>query len=70
LAVGSQKVYEESIESVSHVCDFIILMDAYLQFEEGLLEATMESQSEMEDYNTAEMSGTSKKRKPCQMKTP
>jgi hypothetical protein len=35
-------------------------MDAYLQFEEGLLEATMESQSEMEDYNTAEMSGTAK----------
>ena len=43
----ARSVYEEAIESVSRVRDFTILMDAYLQFEEGLLEATMESQAEM-----------------------
>ena len=45
----ARSVYEEAIESVSRVRDFTILMDAYLQFEEGLLEATMESQAEMMD---------------------
>eukprot|EP00531_Pseudo-nitzschia_arenysensis_P000770 CAMPEP_0116128198 /NCGR_PEP_ID=MMETSP0329-20121206/7234_1 /TAXON_ID=697910 /ORGANISM="Pseudo-nitzschia arenysensis, Strain B593" /LENGTH=960 /DNA_ID=CAMNT_0003622325 /DNA_START=199 /DNA_END=3081 /DNA_ORIENTATION=- len=46
----ARSVYEEAIESVSRVRDFTILMDAYLQFEEGLLEATMESQADaMED---------------------
>jgi pre-mRNA-splicing factor SYF1 len=45
----ARSVYEEAIESVSRVRDFTILMDAYLQFEEGLLEANMESQAEMMD---------------------
>jgi len=45
----ARSVYEEAIESVSRVRDFTILMDAYLQFEEGLLEATMESQVEIMD---------------------
>ena len=45
----ARSVYEEAIESVSRVRDFTILMDAYLQFEEGLLEATMESQADMMD---------------------
>jgi len=45
----ARSVYEEAIESVSRVRDFTILMDAYLQFEEGLLEATMESQAEIMD---------------------
>ncbi|OEU21332.1 TPR-like protein, partial [Fragilariopsis cylindrus CCMP1102] len=40
----ARSVYEEAIESVSRVRDFTILMDAYLQFEEGLLEATMETE--------------------------
>eukprot|EP00934_Nitzschia_sp_Nitz4_P000309 Nitzschia sp. Nitz4//scaffold196_size54656//45242//48010//NITZ4_006647-RA/size54656-processed-gene-0.55-mRNA-1//1//CDS//3329540450//309//frame0 len=39
----ARSVYEEAIESVSKVRDFTILLDAYLQFEEGLLEATMEA---------------------------
>ena len=47
----ARSVYEEAIESVSRVRDFTILMDAYLQFEEGLLEATMESQADMMDEN-------------------
>jgi len=45
----ARSVYEEAIESVSRVRDFTILMDAYLLFEEGLLEATMESQADMMD---------------------
>ena len=45
----ARSVYEEAIESVSRVRDFTILMDAYLQFEEGLLEANMESQAEIMD---------------------
>jgi len=43
----ARSVYEEAIESVSRVRDFTILMDAYLQYEESLLEANMESQVEM-----------------------
>lgn len=42
----ARSVYEEAIEKVSKVRDFTILLDAYLQFEEGLLEATMESQGD------------------------
>ena len=41
----ARSVYEEAIEKVSKVRDFTILLDAYLQFEEGLLEATMASQA-------------------------
>ncbi|KAG7350343.1 tetratricopeptide repeat protein [Nitzschia inconspicua] len=44
----ARSVYEEAIEKVSKVRDFTILLDAYLQFEEGLLEATMERQVEEE----------------------
>ncbi|KAG7357529.1 tetratricopeptide repeat protein [Nitzschia inconspicua] len=45
----ARSVYEEAIEKVSKVRDFTILLDAYLQFEEGLLEATMERQVEEEE---------------------
>lgn len=44
----ARSVYEEALESVSTVRDFTILLDAYLQFEEGLLEATMEGQPDDE----------------------
>ena len=47
----ARSVYEEAIESVSRVRDFTILMDAYLQFEESLLEATMENQAEIMDVD-------------------
>ena len=47
----ARSVYEEALESVSKVRDFTILLDAYLQFEEGLLEATMEAQAENEEEN-------------------
>ncbi|KAL3945527.1 MAG: hypothetical protein SGBAC_000351 [Bacillariaceae sp.] len=45
----ARSVYEEAIECVSKVRDFTILLDAYLQFEEGLLEATVEAQGELEE---------------------
>jgi pre-mRNA-splicing factor SYF1 len=45
----ARSVYEEAIESVNKVRDFTILLDAYLQFEEGLLEATMQAQAENEE---------------------
>lgn len=51
----ARSVYEEAIESVSKVRDFTILLDAYLRFEEGLLEAIMENaESEEEDENETE----------------
>ena len=42
----ARSVYEEALEAVSKVRDFTILLDAYLQFEEGLLEATMQDQAD------------------------
>lgn len=50
----ARSIYEEAIESVSKVRDFTILLDAYLQFEEGLLEATMEAQAENEGEEEGE----------------
>lgn len=45
----ARSVYEEALESVSKVRDFTILLDAYLRFEEGLLEATMQNQADDEE---------------------
>jgi pre-mRNA-splicing factor SYF1 len=45
----ARSVYEEALEAVSTVRDFTILLDAYLQFEEGLLEATMANQLDDEE---------------------
>ena len=45
----ARSVYEEALQSVSRVRDFTILLDAYLQFEEGLLEALMEQQQHEEE---------------------
>jgi pre-mRNA-splicing factor SYF1 len=50
----ARSVYEEAIEKVSKVRDFTILLDAYLQFEEGLLEATMENQADEMDEGKEE----------------
>lgn len=50
----ARSVYEEAIESVSKVRDFTILLDSYLKFEEGLLEATMEAQAENEEEEEEE----------------
>ena len=45
----ARSVYEEALETVSKVRDFTILLDAYLQFEEGLLEAIMATAEEEDD---------------------
>jgi pre-mRNA-splicing factor SYF1 len=50
----ARSVYEEAINSVSKVRDFTILLDAYLQFEEGLLEAIMATADEEEEDEAAE----------------
>jgi pre-mRNA-splicing factor SYF1 len=42
----ARSIYEEAMQQVSKVRDFTILLDAYLQFEEGLLEATMQAQED------------------------
>lgn len=52
----ARSVYEEALEKVSKVRDFTILLDAYLQFEEGLLEATMQAQEESEGMEEEEES--------------
>ncbi len=49
----ARSVYEEALETVSKVRDFTILLDAYLQFEEGLLEAIMVTTDE-DDNNDAD----------------
>ncbi|KAL3907217.1 MAG: hypothetical protein SGILL_008960, partial [Bacillariaceae sp.] len=54
----ARSVYEEALEKVSKVRDFTILLDAYLQFEEGLLEATMESQAEDDEGDAMEVDET------------
>jgi len=51
----ARSVLEEGLESVSRVRDFTILFDAYLQFEEGLLEAATE-QMEGDEDDDGEMS--------------
>ena len=48
----ARSVFEEALESVSRVRDFTILFDAYLQFEEGLLEAVAEEMEEEEGDDT------------------
>ena len=49
----ARSVYEEAIHSASKVRDFTILLDSYLQFEEGLLEALMATADENEEDETA-----------------
>jgi len=50
----ARSVYEEAIHTVSKVRDFTILLDAYLQFEEGLLEAIMANADDDNDDNDEE----------------
>ena len=38
----ARSIYEEALGSVSRVRDFSILFDAYVQLEEGVVEAMME----------------------------
>jgi len=38
----ARSVYEEALESVSRVRDFTLIFDAYVKFEEGVVEALME----------------------------
>ena len=45
----ARSIYEEALESVSRVRDFSILFDAYIQFEEGVVEAMMELEHEEEE---------------------
>ncbi|CAB9500270.1 splicing factor SYF1 [Seminavis robusta] len=45
----ARSVLEEGMESVSRVRDFTILFDAYLQFEEGLLENLTEQMNDDDD---------------------
>lgn len=50
----ARSVYEEALENVSKVRDFTILLDAYLQFEEGLLEAIMEAAGDADEEEESE----------------
>ena len=52
----ARSVLEEGLESVSRVRDFTILFDAYLQFEQGLLEAAAEQMEE--DGDVADEDGS------------
>jgi pre-mRNA-splicing factor SYF1 len=45
----ARTVYEEGLQTVGQVRDFSIVYDAYLLFEEGLLEAAVASLEDMED---------------------
>ena len=48
----ARSVYEEGLRIVKTVRDFSVLYDAYLQFEEGLLEAATEALENEHDGNT------------------
>ena len=50
----ARSIYEEALESVSRVRDFSILFDAYVQLEEGVVEAMMELQEEDDDEQETE----------------
>jgi pre-mRNA-splicing factor SYF1 len=45
----ARSIYEEALERVSRVRDFSILFDAYVQLEEGVVEAMMELEEEEEE---------------------
>ena len=45
----ARSIYEEALERVSRVRDFSILFDAYVQLEEGVVEAMMELEEDEED---------------------
>ena len=56
----ARSVYEEGLQTVSTVRDFSVLYDAYLQFEEGLLEAAtsaLEGDEEMEEDEAMNQDG-------------
>jgi len=50
----ARSIYEEALEKVSRVRDFSILFDAYVQLEEGVVEAMMELEGEDEEEGNEE----------------
>jgi|EP00979_Chaetoceros_neogracilis_P012137 pre-mRNA-splicing factor SYF1 len=50
----ARSIYEEAMESVSRVRDFSLIFDAYVKFEENVIEVLMERMNEEEEDNDAE----------------
>jgi pre-mRNA-splicing factor SYF1 len=57
----AKSIYEEALESVTRVRDFSILFDAYVQLEEGVVEAMMELQEEDDEEEGDEENDTNDK---------
>jgi pre-mRNA-splicing factor SYF1 len=45
----ARSIYEEAMESVTRVRDFSLIFDAYVKFEEGLIEAMMEMMNDKDE---------------------
>lgn len=50
----AQSIYEEAMESVSRVRDFSLIFDAYVKFEENVIEALMEKMDEGDEDKAGE----------------
>jgi pre-mRNA-splicing factor SYF1 len=51
----ARSIYEEAMESVTRVRDFSLIFDAYVKFEEGVIEAMMEMMNDEEDESNDEI---------------
>ncbi|GFH48712.1 hypothetical protein CTEN210_05188 [Chaetoceros tenuissimus] len=53
----ARSIYEEAMENVSRVRDFSLIFDAYVKFEENVIEVLMEKMNEDDDDNEEKASG-------------
>ena len=59
----ARSVYEEALDAITRVRDFSLVFDAYVRFEEGVIEALMELMEEDEEEDDQEEGGEGEKKK-------
>jgi pre-mRNA-splicing factor SYF1 len=58
----ARSVYEEALDAITRVRDFSLVFDAYVRFEEGVIEALMELMEEEEEGEDGSGAGRSKEK--------
>lgn len=58
----ARSVYEEALDAITRVRDFSLVFDAYVRFEEGVIEAMMELMEEDEEDGEGEEDGQAQKK--------
>jgi len=58
----ARSIYEEAMESVTRVRDFTLIFDAYVKFEEGVIEAMMELMKDDDDGDEDEIDAVATKK--------